>query len=102
MTTRSHPAPANRLSSPEARAPSRAPPPAHVTVKPPFPVPDLSPDVVEGLREVIRDYPSALITSLLHLEPRGLVNTGNLCFMNSILQVCRLLLSLAIFFQPFL
>jgi len=40
-----------------------------------------------SLAEALRQYSVQNDTRLSFLEPRGLVNTGNMCYMNSILQV---------------
>ncbi|KAI9708842.1 MAG: hypothetical protein M1828_002665 [Chrysothrix sp. TS-e1954] len=39
------------------------------------------------LSDVLRAYEVGRETRLAFLEPRGLVNTGNMCYMNSILQI---------------
>jgi ubiquitin carboxyl-terminal hydrolase 10 len=56
-----------------------------------------------SLAEVIRSFNVATPSKFAFLEPRGLVNTGNMCYMNSVslwsIQVCSLLTNLFRFFK---
>ena len=85
--------PADPTTSVTEAAP--APPSAAQTAPQPeedFPARELPQEVASVLRGLVQDYAQAVLASHLRLQPRGLVNTGNLCFMNSILQVllnCR-------------
>lgn len=55
-----------------------------------FPAPEIAPRTEDALRKLAQDYLLTVLGSHTRLAPRGLVNTGNLCFMNSILQVFAL------------
>ncbi|KAK4201441.1 hypothetical protein QBC40DRAFT_60306 [Triangularia verruculosa] len=48
---------------------------------------NLSKSTANSLAEALQAYRPTGIAKLPFLEPRGLVNTGNMCYMNSILQV---------------
>ncbi len=78
-------------SSSSSHPPSQKPPPPLETRS--FPVADLEEAVSRKMRTVIEDFQQYVLTSKDRLQPRGLVNTGNLCFMNSILQARLLLLN---------
>ncbi|PHH88015.1 hypothetical protein CDD83_8121 [Cordyceps sp. RAO-2017] len=53
----------------------------------PAPAPSFSKNNANSLAEAIRSYRVGGSEKVSFLEPRGLINTGNMCYMNSVLQV---------------
>ncbi|SPN97714.1 related to ubiquitin carboxyl-terminal hydrolase 10 [Cephalotrichum gorgonifer] len=48
---------------------------------------DLFPKAADSLAEALRAYRVGATNTITHIEPRGLINGGNMCYMNSVLQV---------------